>query len=124
MNEFLDEAANDIRKDEYVTQMLIDCFQLFGDGYKKCSLVADSLITIFGGNVLAFRLGRNPILEACSIGRFQCLHYVIQNKLITRWDKLIDSSGKNIFHYASEHNEYQVVREIVMHIIKNKISKD
>jgi hypothetical protein len=74
--------------------------------------------------VANFRKGVNPILEACSEGKFQCLQYVIERQLFYRWDKLVDKVGKNIFHYASEQNEYKVVKTIVKHVINNKISYD
>jgi ankyrin repeat protein len=122
VSDFLDAIRLDLRADEYVTRLLIELFPLFVDNHKKCSAIADVIIKCFGGDVSNYHKGVNPILEACSEGRFQCLQYVIDRELILDWDKLKDKVGKNIFHYASEQNEYKVVKIIVKQIIDNDIS--
>lgn len=99
-------------------------FPLFYDNYKKCSAIADIVIKCFGGDVSSYHKGVNPILESCSEGKFQCLQYVIEKELFYDWDKLKDKVGKNIFHYASEQNEYKVVKIIVKNIVDNDTSSE
>lgn len=65
------------------------------------------------------RKGINPILDSWSIGRFEWVQYVIEKRLVNRWDLLIDKLGKNIIHYAWEHNDYNIVKCIVKDISKN-----
>lgn len=110
VNEFLAALCLEVRKEEYLSQLLIGWFKLFFDNFKKASEVADVIISVFGGDVLKSKNGINPILEAWSQNRFRWLEYVIERGLVKRWDKLIDKLGKNIFHYACEWNEYVVIK--------------
>ena len=119
VNEFIEDLNREVKNEDYVTQLLIDWFKLFSEGYKKWSKIADQIINLFGGNVMSSRKGINPILDAWSVGRFECVQYVIERRLVSRWDLLVDKLGKNIIHYACEHNDYVIVKNIVKNINNN-----
>lgn len=119
VSDFLAVLSLEARKEEYLSKILIWLFKLFFENYNKAVKVADTIIDIFGGNVLQSRKGINPILEAWSEGRFQWVSYVIEKGVVIQWDKLVDQLGKNIFHYACECNEYGVIKKIIQHIFKN-----
>jgi ankyrin repeat protein len=116
VNDFMDEMQNNEHADEYITQLLIEWFGLFHLSYDKCEKISHSIITLFGGNVLNFRRGANPILESWRNGKFNCIEFLWVYNLVEDWDKITDDLGKNVFHYAWEHNEVDVVKLIIKYI--------
>ena len=112
VNTFLDDLSQRKDSEEIVGKMLIDLFKNFNFSPRKASEIANKITSLFGGDIQKYTHQKNPIVEAWRFSQFEAIKYAI-GQGVYLWHLLVDKNKKNVMHYLSENNEFELAKQVV-----------